>query len=102
MPKKCDHLEGCDDCAKRIPDPPSDQVARIQQILTTMERKRQELSAARSNENRFKISVERSIKEHRRAVESAENSLEQTKIQLEAELRKFDEYASPVKEAVNA
>lgn len=90
MPKKCDHLEGCDDCAKKIPEKPSDAVARIQQIMTTLERQQQALTIAVSNENRYKISIEAGLKEHRQAVEAAEHSLEQTKVHLVSELRKID------------
>jgi hypothetical protein len=89
MPK-CDHLEECDDCAKKIPEKPSEHIARIQQILVTLEGRREQLHIARSNESRYKLSIESGLKEHRKAVEAAETSLEQTRVQLVAELRKAD------------
>ena len=104
MPKKCDHLDECDDCAKRIPEPLSEQVTRIQQIVLTMERKRRELAVAISNENRFKISIQQGVKDHRKAVESAEESLANAKVQLGVEIRKLDAatVVEATKEVVNA
>jgi hypothetical protein len=89
----CRHLKQCDYCSDKLEDTKpqlSQPVATIQQILVTIERKQIELDTAVSNENRFKLSIEAGIKQHRRAVESAENSLDQARIQLLTELRKFD------------
>ena len=91
MPKKCDHLEDCVDCSKQIPEKPSEVVGRIQQILTTLETRQRALQVAVSNENRYKISLEAGLKSHRRAVVDAEKSVEQTRVQLATELRKFDQ-----------
>lgn len=92
MPKKCDHLEDCEDCSKKIPEKPAEDIARIQQILTTLKRQQELVVHARSNESRYKLSIETGLKEHRKAVEAAENGLEQTKTQLAAELRKLAIY----------
>lgn len=104
MPKKCEHLEECDHCAKQIPEPPSEPVSRIQQILTTLEQAQAALAVATSNEMRYKLSIESGIKSHRKAVEAAETALDQTRKQLAVELQKFDAglTAAPVPEAKSA